>query len=63
VLELAHKEHGKLPWASLMQPAIELAEQGFRLSPQLHKALLAESYLKNDPVAASYFYGVSVFRD
>ena len=56
VLELAHKEHGKLPWASLMQPAIELAEQGFRLSPQLHKALLAESYLKNDPVAASYFY-------
>ncbi len=55
-LELAHKEHGKLPWAALMEPAIQLAEQGFRLSPQLHRALLAENYLMNDPVAASYFY-------
>jgi gamma-glutamyltranspeptidase/glutathione hydrolase len=56
VLELAHKEHGKLPWASLMQPAIQLAEQGFKLSPYLHKALLSENYLMNDSVAASYFY-------
>lgn len=56
VLEMAHKEHGKLPWASLMQPAIQLAEQGFKLSPHLHRALLAEAYLMKDPVAASYFY-------
>jgi gamma-glutamyltranspeptidase/glutathione hydrolase len=56
VLELAHKEHGKLPWATLMQPAIQLAEQGFKLSPYLHKALLSENYLMQDPVAASYFY-------
>ena len=56
VLEMAHKEHGKLPWANLMQPAIQLAEQGFKLSPRLHRALLEENYLINDPVAASYFY-------
>ena len=56
VLELAHKEHGKLPWATLMQPAIQLAEQGFKLSPHLHRALLAENFLMNDPVAARYFY-------
>jgi gamma-glutamyltranspeptidase/glutathione hydrolase len=56
VLETAHKEHGKLPWATLMQPAIQLAEQGFKLSPRLHRALLDENYLMNDPVAASYFY-------
>ena len=56
VLEMAHKEHGKLPWATLMQPAIQLAEQGFKLSPHLHRGLMAETYLMNDPVAATYFY-------
>lgn len=56
VLELAHKEHGKLPWTTLMQPAIQLAEQGFKLSPHLHRGLMAETYLMNDPVAATYFY-------
>ena len=56
VLETAHKEHGKLPWATLMQPAIQLAEQGFKISPRLHQALLAENELINDAVAASYFY-------
>ena len=56
VLEIAHKEHGKLPWATLMQPAIQLAEQGFKLSPHLHRGLMAETYLMNDPVAATYFY-------
>ena len=58
VLETAHKEHGKLPWATLIQPAIQLAEQGFKLSPRLHQALLAENELINDAVAASYFYDV-----
>ena len=56
VLETAHKEHGKLPWATLMQPAIQLAEQGFKLSPHLHRALMAEKFLMNDAVAASYFF-------
>ena len=56
LLETAHKEHGKLPWATLMQPAIQLADQGFKISPRLHQALLAENDLINDTVAASYFY-------
>lgn len=56
VLELAHQEHGKLPWATLMQPAIQLAEQGFKLSPYLHRALLSDQFLMNDSVAANYFY-------
>ena len=56
LLETAHQEHGKLPWATLMQPAIQLAEQGFKISPRLHQALLAENDLINDTVAASYFY-------
>ncbi|WP_338847846.1 gamma-glutamyltransferase [Massilia sp. W12] len=56
MLEAAHKEHGKLPWASLFEPAIQLAQQGFALSPRLHKLLSDEPFLKRDPVAAAYFY-------
>jgi gamma-glutamyltranspeptidase/glutathione hydrolase len=56
VLELAHRQYGKLPWAVLFQPAIRLAEQGFKVSPRLHALLKGEQYLKNDPAAFSYFY-------
>ena len=35
MLELAHREHGRLPWADVFAPAIELAENGFELSPRL----------------------------
>jgi len=56
MLELAHRRHGKLPWAQLFEPAIALAEQGFRVSPRLHELLVGEKYLRQDPVAARYFY-------
>lgn len=56
MLEAAHRQHGQLPWARLFEPAITLAEQGFRVSPRLHTLLKAESSLKSDPVAARYFY-------
>jgi gamma-glutamyltranspeptidase/glutathione hydrolase len=56
MLERAHQQHGKLPWATLFQPAITLAEQGFKVSARLHALLAAEQHLKQDPVAAAYFY-------
>ena len=56
MLEMAHRQHGKLPWATLFQPAIALAENGFRVSPRLHTQLAGEQHLKKDPVAAAYFY-------
>lgn len=56
MLEMAHREHGLLPWAKLFEPAITLAEEGFRVSPRLHTLLKAEIHLKKDPVAAAYFY-------
>lgn len=34
-----HKTHGALDWASLVQPAIELAENGFEVSERLHKLI------------------------
>jgi len=57
MLELAHREKGKLPWASLFDPAIRLAENGFALSPRLYSALAgANAALANDPVTGPYFY-------
>ena len=32
-LARVHKEHGSLPWSDLVQPAIELAENGFEMLP------------------------------
>lgn len=59
MLEMAHRQHGRLPWADLFQPAITLAEQGFKVSPRLNAMLAAEKHLQKDPVAAAYFYDAS----
>ena len=56
MLEMAHKQHGKLAWAQLFTPAIELAENGFKISARLATLLKDEKYLKADPVAAAYLY-------
>jgi gamma-glutamyltranspeptidase/glutathione hydrolase len=56
MLALAHQQHGKLPWARLFEPAIALAEGGFRVSARMSTLLAGETYLKHDPVAAAYFY-------
>ncbi len=56
MLELAHKQYGKLPWATLFTPAIKLADEGFAVSPRLAALLKAEQHLKQDATAAAYFY-------
>ena len=56
MLATAHQQHGRLPWAHLFQPAIELADKGFAISPRLHALLKAEPSLLKDPQAAAYFF-------
>ncbi|MCC6073576.1 gamma-glutamyltransferase family protein [Pseudomonas sp. GCM10022188] len=56
MLEAAHRAHGRLPWAALFVPAIDLAEQGFAVSPRLHQLLAADQYLRLDPAAAAFYY-------
>lgn len=54
-----HEEHGRLPWADLFQPAIELARRGFEVSPRLAQFLprMAEiSRLDENPGAKEYFF-------
>ncbi|KPG94192.1 gamma-glutamyltransferase [Pseudomonas sp. RIT-PI-q] len=54
-LELAHQKHGRLPWAQLFEPAIKLAEQGFAISPRLHKLIASDSSLRRSPEMVAYF--------
>jgi gamma-glutamyltranspeptidase/glutathione hydrolase len=56
MLELAHRDHGRLPWASLFDPAIRLAEQGFEVTPRLHQLIKEEQYFGNSAKALAYFY-------
>jgi gamma-glutamyltranspeptidase/glutathione hydrolase len=56
VLEMAHKAQGKLPWAQLFEPAIELAENGFPMPARLHNSLRGEKDLARFEPAKSYFY-------
>lgn len=54
-LEMAHKQHGRLPWAKLFEPAIKLSEQGFAISPRLHSLLESDPVIRQSPDMAKYF--------
>ena len=56
MLEMVHKEHGNLPWAKLFLPAIQLAKNGFPLTPRLAKQLAREKYLHNTKASLGYLY-------
>ncbi len=54
LIQLAHRQHGKLPWASLFAPAIALAENGFAVSPRLHALIASERHFVQ-PRIRGYF--------
>jgi gamma-glutamyltranspeptidase/glutathione hydrolase len=57
MLELAHRQHGKLAWKTLFEPAIRLSENGFKVSPRLHSLLAGDAWIGKDPSARAYFFG------
>nr|WP_306218699.1 gamma-glutamyltransferase family protein [Pseudomonas sp. Pse1] len=54
-LEMAHRQHGRLPWATLFEPAIALAEKGFAISPRLHTMIASDPALPASPEMSAYF--------
>lgn len=55
LLEEAHGRWGRLPWERLFEPAIQLAEEGFAISPRL-AGLLAEEEALDDDLRARALY-------
>jgi gamma-glutamyltranspeptidase/glutathione hydrolase len=57
MLEAAHREYGRLPWARLVAPAIRLAVDGFPVSARLARDIASDMlFLRRDPAAAAYFF-------
>lgn len=56
VMEMAHRKHGRLPWASLFEAAIQHADKGFAVSPRLSWLLGVEKALPKVPPAAGFYY-------
>jgi len=53
-MEEAHKKYGKLAWPTLLAPAIELAEKGFRITAQQAEEFdqYKDSFVKYNPAGA-----------
>ena len=56
MLDLAHTRHGKLPWAGLFAAAIDLADNGFEVSPRLNRLIAGDRFLNTFAAAREYFY-------
>lgn len=58
MLEKAHEDYGKLDWKQSFTPGIELAEQGFDVSPRLNGLItrLAKYGFGSDPAVKAYFF-------
>src|SRR4029453_3456265 len=55
MLALAHQEHGKLRWNSLFGSAERTADEGFIVSPRLHRMIHADIAENHAPDVITYF--------
>ncbi|MCK9259970.1 MAG: gamma-glutamyltransferase [Azoarcus sp.] len=58
LLAEVHRQHGRLPWARLFEPAIRLADEGFAVSPRLHSLIEGDRFLADDAAAKALFFDV-----
>jgi gamma-glutamyltranspeptidase/glutathione hydrolase len=56
LIEVMHARHGKLPWASLFEPAIALAEKGWPLSKRVQSMIAADKRLADDAALRTAFF-------
>ncbi|MBL8699787.1 MAG: gamma-glutamyltransferase [Alphaproteobacteria bacterium] len=56
MLEMAHKDHGRLPWARNFEQAIQLARDGFAVSPRLNRLIADTPQLKEYEATRKYFH-------
>ncbi len=55
-LEAAHKRYGSLPWARLLEPAIQLAREGFEVAKRHERSISSKSQLLGRfPASAAVF--------
>ena len=55
MLELAHREHGRLPWKELFVDAERTAREGFTVSPRLSRMVNGASPQNSAPDVRGYF--------
>ncbi|MAY68006.1 MAG: gamma-glutamyltransferase [Rhodospirillaceae bacterium] len=56
MLELAHREHGRLPWPRLFRAAIQLSLGGFPISDRLARQIAGDRHLAKVPATKAYFF-------
>jgi len=57
LMDTVHKRFGKLTWERLLQPSIEVAEQGFKVSPRLANSIAKDKKrLSHYPDTQAYFF-------
>jgi gamma-glutamyltranspeptidase / glutathione hydrolase len=56
MLDLAHRRFGKVKWASLFEPAIKLAENGYPMSKKLHDELARDRLFQRTGAGKSLFF-------
>ena len=56
MLDMAHKDNGKLTWKELFDPAIQIATDGFKISPRMAASIAGSAtFLVRDADAKAYF--------